>query len=237
MQGGEQPGRMWQECRQALLHRDVSVARLLAFITSLTVHLLAVAALVSMLDHRSRLGDNHLPVLTVVTLQPARPVAEHISPPKSARHDPLLKVAPPPTTKPKKQTLASGLTIASAMPSSAPLLHETGIAPEEVVPGHNSGLSRPRDEPDTALSEYQAALWRKIDANRPRGVNLSGTVLILFRLSENGELHFAEVSQSSGNILLDKIALRSVRRAAPFPIPPKGIPDAALTFKIPINFR
>jgi protein TonB len=68
-------------------------------------------------------------------------------------------------------------------------------------------------------------------------VNLSGTVLILFQLSANGELRFADVSQSSGNILLDKIALRSVRRAAPFPLPPKGIPDAALTFKIPINFR
>lgn len=228
---------MWQECRQAFLHRDVSVARLLAFIMSSTVHLLAVAALVSMLDGRSRLGDNHLPVLTVVTLQPARPVAKHISPPKSARHDPLLKVAPSPTTKPKKQALASGLTVVSAMPSSAPLLDETGTAPEKVVPSHNSGLSRPRDEPDTALSEYQAALWRKIDANRPRGVNLSGTVLILFRLSENGELQFADVSQSSGNILLDKIALRSVRRAAPFPIPPTGISDAALTFKVPINFR
>lgn len=237
MQGGEQPDRVWQECRQAFLHRDVSIARLLAFITSLTVHLLAIAALVTMLDHRSRLGDNHLPVLTVVTLEPARPVAEHASPPKPARHDPLLKVAPTQPTKPKMGALASGQTAVSARPSFAPLPYETGIALEEVVPSLNPGRSRPRDELDAALSEYQTALWQKIDANRPRGVNLSGTVLILFQLSENGELRFADVSQSSGNILLDKIALRSVRRAAPFPLPPKGIPDAALTFKIPINFR
>ena len=237
MQGGGRPGRVWQECREAFLHRDVSVARLLAFITSLTVHLLAIAAFVTMPDHRSKLGDNHLPVLTVVTLEPARPVAEQTSPPKPARHDPLLEVAPTQPTKPKMDALASGQAVVSSRPSSAPVPHETGIALEEVVPSHNSGRSRPRDELDTALSEYQAALWRKIDANRPRGVNLSGTVLILFQLSENGELRSADVSQSSGNILLDKIALRSVRRAAPFPLPPKGIPDAALTFKIPINFR
>lgn len=80
-------------------------------------------------------------------------------------------------------------------------------------------------------------LWRMIDANRPRGVNMKGAAVILFRLSAEGVLEAAQVSRSSGNILLDKIALRSVHQAAPFPRPPGDLPVTALTFEIPINFR
>lgn len=80
-------------------------------------------------------------------------------------------------------------------------------------------------------------LWRLIDANRPRGVNMKGAAVILFRLSADGTLEAAQVSRTSGNILLDKIALRSVRQAAPFPRPPGDLSVTALTFEIPINFH
>ena len=66
---------------------------------------------------------------------------------------------------------------------------------------------------------------------------MHGTAVIRFRLSPDGALIESAVSRTSGLIQLDKIALRSVRQAAPFPQAPAGIADTQLTFEIPINFR
>lgn len=61
--------------------------------------------------------------------------------------------------------------------------------------------------------------------------------MIRFRLTPDGALIESAVSRTSGLIQLDKIALRSVRQAAPFPRAPTFIADTQLTFEIPINFR
>ncbi len=92
-------------------------------------------------------------------------------------------------------------------------------------------------ESDEALRSYREALWREIDRNRPRGVNMSGTVLLQFEIGPDGSLRTARVARSSGNILLDRIALRTLRQASPYPRPPAGAAGADLVFEIPINFH
>ena len=49
-----------------------------------------------------------------------------------------------------------------------------------------------------------------------------GTVLVSFTVAPDGGLAGVKVARSSGNAELDQIALDHIRRAAPFPVPPKG---------------
>jgi len=227
--------RTWQKRREALLLCNLSGARLFALGASAALHLLAIAALASFLDYRSGTYRDHISMLTVVSLEPARPAVEPIQGAKPKRHRRRLEAAP--TKLPTAPIRAGGTRPASSTPTAAPSPLETGNPAEVAGSRVDAGPRHPTAEPDTALRDYQAVLWRQIDANRPRGVNMSGTVLVLFRLSADGALISASVSRTSGNILLDKIALRSVRQAAPFPRPPGGIPATDLTFEIPINFH
>lgn len=220
-----------------LLPCELSGTRLLAFGASSALHMLALAALASLLDYRSGLQDNHAPTLTVVSLEPDRPSAK----PKLPRHPEEQNSYP----EPAPPRSAGPVPVAGA-PADAPggLIAPTAPSPEETAKLSEDPMSETAAPPrhtagtlDTALSEYQASLWRKLDANRPRGATMKGTVLIRFRLLADGTLLTAQVSQSSGNILLDRIVLRSVRQAAPFPRPPGSIPPSELVFEIPITIR
>lgn len=55
-------------------------------------------------------------------------------------------------------------------------------------------------------------------------------------VDRSGEVHDAVIAQSSGNTMLDRIALRSVRLAAPMPAPPRDFADDALRFSLPFSF-
>lgn len=64
-----------------------------------------------------------------------------------------------------------------------------------------------------------------------------GTVLVQFQLSASGTLMSASVARSSGNILLDRIALRTLRQSSPFPAPPGDLAPDQLLFAIPVRFH
>ncbi len=212
-------------------------ARLLALGASSTMHLLVVGGLASLLDHRSSPHLDHAARLTVISFQPDRPSAKREPHPRAeARISPR---EPGPTMKAVPVPVAG-------MPAEAPDGLATTTEPLPVEPARSPEFpmsnpvgppSHAAANPDTALGAYKAMLWTKIDANRPRGAVLKGTAVIRFQLLADGSLLAAQVARSSGNILLDKIALRSVRQAAPFPRPPDEIPASALVFDIPITVR
>ena len=56
---------------------------------------------------------------------------------------------------------------------------------------------------------------------RPR-VAAAGTALVAFRVAPTGALAGVSLARSSGSARLDRAALTVVRRAAPFPAPPRG---------------
>lgn len=64
---------------------------------------------------------------------------------------------------------------------------------------------------------------------------MPGTATIAFKLNAAGGIVRANVVQGSGNRMLDRLALRTVRRAAPFPKPPQTL-DGALDFTIAFHF-
>lgn len=93
------------------------------------------------------------------------------------------------------------------------------------------------DKVDQALTLYQRALWDRIAARRPAGVHLSGVAMIGFTLSAEGSLISAELAASSGNAMLDRLALRTIRNASPFPPPPQSVAKDRLTFTIAFSFH
>ena len=66
---------------------------------------------------------------------------------------------------------------------------------------------------------------------------IEGTVLVAASLERDGTLRHCEVLQSSGSLLLDNAALRSVRSVARFPELPVELQTDYLDFQVPVSFR
>ena len=77
-------------------------------------------------------------------------------------------------------------------------------------------------------------LARHKPVNPGRG---TGNVTIAFIVSPTGALASVRISRSSGNTALDRVAVASVRRAAPFPPPPEGMLAKDREMIYPLNFR
>lgn len=87
------------------------------------------------------------------------------------------------------------------------------------------------------LEAYQNTLWQWVAARRPQGIHLEGEATITFTLDRQGRLISASIAQSSGNKLLDRLALRTIRTAAPYPAPPADLPEGALHFSLAFSFH
>jgi protein TonB len=79
--------------------------------------------------------------------------------------------------------------------------------------------------------EVQRAFRYPAEAQR---AGMKGVVRVQIRIDSSGRLTSASVRSSSGHALLDREALATVRRAAPFPKPPAGM--AADSFSINLRF-
>jgi protein TonB len=61
--------------------------------------------------------------------------------------------------------------------------------------------------------------------------------MVRFAVGRAGELISVELAASSGNAALDRLALRTVRNAGPFPPPPATVEGDQLVFTIPFSFH
>lgn len=109
-------------------------------------------------------------------------------------------------------------------PSSAPSVASAGSAAK-------ASASR------GALIAYRSRVQSHLASRRPAGIGVSGRVVIGFSLTSSGGLGHASVTRSSGNPALDRLALATVRAAAPFPAPPAGSRPGDLRFAFPYTFR
>lgn len=87
-----------------------------------------------------------------------------------------------------------------------------------------------------AIRSYGARVRARILSNRPGSIG-RGVVLITFAVSRSGGLRYARISRSSGSSSIDRAALSTVRRSAPFPPPPAAANARQLRFTIPFKFR
>lgn len=206
-----------------------------------TVHavLLAVAALAFQVADPQPGEDSALPAVTFSL--PAPPGVVGAPDAEQPSDQPGKRVIPP--AHDSSQAVA-----AQAAPPAFPLpaaerpaaQAASRVLPSPVLP---SAMTAPAPVPSASDSEadllaaYSQQLRERIQERRPRGLRKEGAVIVAFSLDRAGRITEALLARSSGDVQLDRLALRMVRQASPFPPPVPEIPSAKLTFAIPIRFH
>ena len=87
------------------------------------------------------------------------------------------------------------------------------------------------------LSLYNSRIYHALTKNALRPATMQkGRVVLELTLSPTGELLDHQVLVSSGSPALDKIAMTSLDRAAPFPPVPREIGKQAYTLRVPFEY-
>lgn len=151
------------------------------------------------------------PVAPTATVRPeARP-----SPPVAPQTRAALPETPP-TTRPPAAARAAGNAGVNARKGSAAgsdTASAIGAAGARVAAGPPG---------NAAADNFPGLVLRQIHAARKPRAPARGTVVVAFSIAPSGALAGASVERSSGSPALDRVALDHIRRAAPFPAPPKG---------------
>jgi protein TonB len=87
--------------------------------------------------------------------------------------------------------------------------------------------------PGKIVSKLRRALRYPAEAKRKK---LRGEVQVAFTVSAGGGVGGVRVVRSSGSPVLDKAAVETVRRAAPFPAIPEGAGRSSWPFTVPLAF-
>jgi periplasmic protein TonB len=131
--------------------------------------------------------------------------------------------APSPASDPIEAPAAISNQTLAALPTEAPAVAEPA-APSTSLQSANDAA------PNSATLEFRNALLRHIAKFQryPKGAErqrLQGTVHAVFSVSRDGRLLGAWVKTSSGEAVLDKAAIDTIRRAQPLPVIPSALPD------------
>ena len=87
------------------------------------------------------------------------------------------------------------------------------------------------------LSLYNSQVYKTLIKNaiRPKATQ-KGRVVVELTLAPSGELLDHRVVESSGSPSLDKIAMTSLERAAPFPPVPAEVNKQSHTMRVPFEY-
>ncbi|HXF53969.1 MAG TPA: TonB family protein [Hyphomicrobiaceae bacterium] len=182
--------------------------------------------------------------------------AVHEIPKAEAAHEPEPDFEPQPTTTPEE--------VSEAEPAEAPPketeVDQKPVENDEVLPKpqreskarkavqrHGGATSKATagQAPSSgrasasqgSILTYAAQVRASIARNKPAGNSYRGTVIIAFGVTASGGLAYAHVAKSSAIAALDRLALSTVHRAAPFPQPPPGASARQLRFSIALQFQ
>lgn len=206
-------------------HGNTRPVRAMALGITGAVHVLAVAVAAVAFNWQGSSAEHtgHTPALISLPLRPLDKPRE--SPEPGA-------IAPAPATPAVAMT-----------PQQAPLVPTAPLTPDirtasAVVSGGEPG-GRSDDLSQVTLA-YRRAIMGRLEAQRryPEGPLRSGRQgagTVLFHIERSGQLIGASVMTSTGLPALDAAALDIVRRAAPFPAIPDGLPDE-LAITLPVDF-
>ena len=132
-------------------------------------------------------------------------------------------IVPNPASGPVETPAALANQTLVALPSEAPSVSEPAV-PSTILQSFNDAT------PNSNTLEFRNALLRHIARFQryPKAAEqqrLQGTVRAVFSISRDGRLLGAWVKTSSGQVVLDKAALDTLRRAQPLPVIPSALPD------------
>jgi protein TonB len=186
---------------------------------------------------------------------PATPAPE--TPPRSAavpepapeplpepRREPAPEPAPVPEPEPAPRPEPSE---APREPRPAPALPVTpdtqapAVLPASAQPPEQTVATRFRGKPARNARGYFGQISAWIDANKAYPVECKkdkeqGAVIVKFTIARDGRLLGAAVKTASGYERLDRAALDTLSRAAPFPPIPDFIDRDTLSISVPIEY-
>jgi len=149
--------------------------------------------------------------------------------------DPEVAMAPtdpPPEEGPIEATPrpALGAPVPTA-PQAAPTPAERAAAPAV------GQAPRPTSE---AVATWERRLVAQLERHKrypPQARGKVGETRLAFSIDRGGRVLASRIVHSSGSDALDAEALALIKRAAPLPAPPVGLPDERLSFVVPIRYR
>lgn len=109
---------------------------------------------------------------------------------------------------------------------------------EEAQMGKAAGMVGTEEPAEMYVREVQRQIIKNVTypAEAQRS-NLSGEVVLSLHLLSNGQLIGVTVNQSSGHNLLDKAAIYTVKRLAPYPAFPKSLFLKEIWVEVPIAYQ
>ncbi|MEO0328258.1 MAG: energy transducer TonB [Pseudomonadota bacterium] len=95
---------------------------------------------------------------------------------------------------------------------------------------------------NAAVSNYPGKIVRKLrrSIRYPKAAKrkkIRGQVIVSFTVSRNGGVSRIRIARGSGSSILDKAALETVRRSAPFPKIPTNAGKSKWAFRVPLAFK
>ena len=111
-------------------------------------------------------------------------------------------------------------------------------APQPQVP-EKPPTGAPSPRPSPAIANWQQHLVTRLARFQrypTQAGGAAGIVSVGFSIDRQGRVVDSRIVKSSGSPALDAEAQALVKRASPFPPPPAEVPDADLSFVVPIRY-
>jgi periplasmic protein TonB len=203
---------------------------IMCFAVVVAAHALAATALLNPQPEESDFGVD-VPVVmldlpeSLVTSPPAPELA-----PGPMQEDESLPTPPKEETKPPEQEAEVAIPIPEPPKQEQPTEERHATAPPQT-----------RATPAVVV-RWQSELAAHIEHFKryPTEARLhgdQGTAKVEFTIDHEGHVLSSRIVQSSGSATLDSETLAMLARAQPMPRPPDGIPDAELSFVVPVRFN
>jgi protein TonB len=126
--------------------------------------------------------------------------------------------------------------VASAAP--VPTAPQTAPTPAPRVAALAVGqVARPSP---VAIATWERLLVAQLERHKrypPQARGKVGEARLAFSIDRGGRVLTSRIVRSSGSPALDEEALALIKRAAPLPPPPAGVPDDRLSFVVPIRYH
>ena len=151
--------------------------------------------------------------------EPPKPEPEPVKPPDAPKLTPKPTKAVNPVKKPEPKVVKED--------PEPKVVKEAPVEQQVLQP--QVQISVPQDP---RLSQWAARVNKKVDNlwNPPAGMDVTGTakVKLIFKVSRDGTVSAATVSESSGNANLDDVALMTIKRLETVPPIPENFPNDEL---------
>lgn len=180
-------------------------------------------------------ASNAVPATVKVEPKPA-PTAEPPSPRET------LFTTPTSEPTPRVESSASvNSSIAATSQSGIALSSRASVSPSTsrspVAGDDRQGAPTQGAQGGAQTDAYEAQVIRWLDARKKHPGRLQGVVTLKFIVDRRGRLRSSQVSGSSGDPRLDRIAQQQLRDAAPLPRPPRDVTWQTREITVSLDYR